>query len=48
MIEAKNTIDVSKFDRKRGTGAVQGGHTGKYAQGWTYPFNKLHKYTEKT
>ena len=33
MIEAKIAIDCSKFDGKRSTGAVQGGHSGKYAQG---------------
>ena len=48
MIEAKNDIDVSKFDSKRVTGAVQGGHTGKYFQGWTHQFKEFHKYTEKT
>ena len=37
MIEAKIVIDCSKFDGKRSTGAVQGGHSGKHAQGWTYP-----------
>lgn len=33
MIEAKNTIDVSKFDRKTVKGSVKGGQTGKHFQG---------------
>ena len=48
MIEAKLVIDGYKFDGKRGTGAVQGGHSGKYAQGWTYPYKHLHEYTENS
>ena len=32
----------------RSTGAVQGGHSGRYAQGWTYPYKHLHVYTESS